>query len=327
VITGGAGAGKTTLAAHWAHQVAHRFPDGQLYADLHGFAAVGPADPAGVVRELLDALQGPAARIPASPAAQGGLYRSLLAARRALVLLDNAADVSQLRPLLPASPGCVVVITSRNRLTGLAAAEGVRLLSLDPLADDEARDLLASRLGRHRLAGEPRATADLIQLCAGLPLALAIIVGRLTASPGLPIAAVVREMSDARFGLDALETGDAATSARSVFSWSYRKLSGPAKRVFRLIGSHRGAEITLSDAARLAGIPERHARRLLNELTHTYLAAEQPPGRFTVHPLMRAFAAEQAQSASPRGLPRPGPVPAAPPVSVSCLLSQAGRTA
>jgi DNA-binding SARP family transcriptional activator/AraC-like DNA-binding protein len=297
VIAGGAGVGKTALATHWAHQMADRFPDGQLYADLHGFGDDDSVRPADAVRGFLDALHVPAARISASPAERVGLYRSLLASRRMLLLLDNAADAGQVRPLLPAGPGCAVVITSRSRLTGLAVTEGAHLVSLDTLTEAEGRELLASRLEARRLADEAHASADLIRLCAGLPLALAIAAGRIASDPGLRIATVARELGDARSPLRALDTSDAATSARSVFSWSFRKLSAPAADVFRLIGEDRGQDITLSAIAARAGIPESRASRLLTELTEASLATEHTPDRFTVHPLMRAYAAEAAEQA------------------------------
>jgi predicted ATPase len=179
-ISGTAGVGKTALAVHWGHQVAHLFPDGQLYVNLRGF---GPADApvmtlAEAVRLLLDNLVVTPGQVPAGLDAQVALYRSLLAGRRMLIFLDNARDPQQVRPLLPGEPGCLVLVTSRNQLTGLAVADGAHLLSLDVLTGAEARDLLARRLGSGRVAAEPAAAAELIRLCAGLPLALAIAAAR-----------------------------------------------------------------------------------------------------------------------------------------------------
>jgi NB-ARC domain len=296
VIGGSAGAGKTALAVHWAHQVADRFADGQLYVDLCGFGPGSPVSPAEALRGFLAALGVAAARIPQGGAAQAGLYRSLLASRRMLILLDNAADAGQARPLLPASPGCLVVITSRGRLTGLATAEAAHFTTLGTLSEAEGRELLAHRLSPQRLASEPKAASGLVRLCAGLPLALAIAAGRIAADPGLRIATVARQLEDPGTRLDALETQDPATSARPVFSRSYRTLSNPAAHLFRLIGLHGSTDITPPAAASLAGIQESHAGRLLHELTHTHLAAEQADGRFTIHPLLCAYAAEQARA-------------------------------
>jgi hypothetical protein len=241
-----------------------------------------------------------------------------------LVLLDNAMDASQVRPLLPTSPGSLVVITSRNRLTGLAAAEGARLLTLDPLTAPEARELLTHRLGRQRMTSEAAAVGDLIRMCAGLPLALAAAAARITSSPGLPVASVARELTDTGSPLDALDTGDAATSARSVFSWSCQKLSAPAAYLFQQIGAYGGQDITLPGAASLALIPGDHARRLLAELTQAHLASEHAPGRFSIHPLVRAYAAEQAHIAPARAISRPEPARAAPRPAGSPMLAPAG---
>jgi NB-ARC domain len=179
--------------------VAERFPDGQLYVNLNGFAPSGdPVEPAAAIRGFLDALGVPAQRLPAEPQAQAqaGLYRSLTAGRRMLILLDNARDEDQVRPLLPASPTCVVVVTSRTQLGGLAAAEQARLVSLDVLTSHEALDLLAARLGDQRIAVEPTAAAELVNLCARLPLGLAVIVARANAHPSVPLARLAEELRD-----------------------------------------------------------------------------------------------------------------------------------
>ena len=297
LISGMAGVGKTALAVHWAHQVAERFPDGQLYVNLHGYDPSGaPLRPAEAIRGFLDALGVPAARIPAGTQAQAGLYRSLLAGQRMLILLDNARDAAQVRPLLPGSAGCLVLVTSRSQLTGLAAADGARLLTLDVLADAEARALLSRRLGSERVAAEPDAAAELVMLCARLPLALNIAAARAAARPDHPLAAVAAGLARRTGRLDALDTGEPASSARTVFSWSYRNLSQPAARMFRLLGLHPGPDITAAAAASLAGIPAGQARRCLDELTATHLVAEQVPGRFSFHDLLRAYAREQAGS-------------------------------
>lgn len=296
LIGGTPGVGKTALAVHWAHQVAEQFPDGQLYIDLRGFDPSGtPVKPADAVRRFLDALEVPAERIPANTDAQQDLYRSLLAGKRLLIVLDNANDVAQVRPLLPGCPGSLVVVTSRCQLAGLAAAEGAHSLSLDVLSEQEARELLALRLGAQRLAGEPEAVGELTELCARLPLALAIVAARAAAHSSFPLAALVAELRDVSDRLDALDAGEAATSVRAVFSWSYRKLTGPAARMFRLLGVHPGPDITVPAAASLAGVPPEQARRALAELTRSHLLTEHVPGRFTFHDLLRAYAVEQAR--------------------------------
>ncbi|MGC1753415.1 MAG: helix-turn-helix domain-containing protein, partial [Trebonia sp.] len=243
-IGGTAGVGKTALALNWAHRVAPNFPDGQLYANLRGFDPAGsPAEPADVLRGFLDAFQVHPERFPATTEGLAALYRSLLADRTMLVLLDNAADVAQVRPLLPASPRCLVIVTSRRELSALAAAEGARLLSLDVLPEREAIELLAARLGTDRADAEPDAITQLATLCARLPLALSVIVARAAAAPNLPLAALVTELTELQGRLDALDVGDPAANVRTVFSLSYRHLPEAAARMFRLLGLHPGPDI------------------------------------------------------------------------------------
>jgi DNA-binding SARP family transcriptional activator len=231
VISGPQGVGKTALALHWAHGAARHFPDGQLYVNLMGFSPSDPMTPDQAIRGFLQAAGVAASEIPDSAAAQAALYRTVLAGRRMLVVLDNAADAGQVRPLLPGTPSCVVLITSRSQLAGLAAAEGARLLSLNVLAETDARDLLARRLGEKRVAVEPRAAAELARLCAGLPLALTIAAARAAASPNLRLSDVAAELRREPGRLDALELG-APGSVREVFSWSRRHLSDPAEQMF-----------------------------------------------------------------------------------------------
>jgi DNA-binding SARP family transcriptional activator/tetratricopeptide (TPR) repeat protein len=296
-IGGTAGVGKTTLAVHFAHQVADMFPDGQLYADLRGFSPSGGPDPAArVVRRFLDALGVAPQAVPADADAQVPLYRSVLAGKRMLVVLDNARDAAQVRPLLPGSAGCLVMITSRSQLAGLAAVEGAQLLPLGLLTEQEARELLAGRLGAGRVEAEPEAVNELIRLCARLPLALAITAARTAARPERPLAALAEELHAADGPLDALDAGDPAASVRSVFSWSYRQLSPAAAQLFRLLGIHPGPDISVSAAASLAGIETAHARRLLAELTRAHLIAGAAHGRYAFHDLLRAYAAEQAHA-------------------------------
>ena len=294
-IGGTAGVGKTALALNWAHRVAPDFPDGQLYANLRGFDPAGnPAEPADVLRGFLDALQVHPERFPATTEGLAALYRSLLADRTMLVLLDNAADVAQVRPLLPASPRCLVIVTSRRELSALAAAEGARLLSLDVLPEREAIELLAARLGTDRADAEPDAITQLATLCARLPLALSVIVARAAAAPNLPLSALVTELTELQGRLDALDAGDPAANVRTVFSLSYRHLPEAAAQMFRLLGLHPGPDISAPAAASLAGLPLAGARAALRDLARASLIIESVPGRYGFHDLLRAYAAEQA---------------------------------
>ena len=298
VIHGTAGIGKTTLALHFAHQAAGQFPDGQLYVNLRGFDPAGsPVTPEEALRLLLDALSVPAARVPAGLDAQAGLYRSLLAGQRMLVLLDNARDAEQVRPLLPASPGCLVIVTSRSQLTSLVAVEGAFPQTLDVLADGEAQELLTRRLGPERVAADPGAADELIRLCARLPLALSIAAARTASQPGLSLAGLAGELRDAPGRLDALDAGQAAASVRAVLSWSYQQLDPAAARLFRLLGLHAGPDVSAAAAASMAGVALPGARRGLGELTRAHLLTEHAPGRFSSHDLLRAYAAELAHAA------------------------------
>ena len=299
-IGGMAGIGKTTLAVYWAHQAAERFPDGQLYADLHGFdPAVPPSAPGQAVRGFLRALGVPAARIPAEIEEQASLYRSLLAGKRVLVVLDNARDETQARPLLPGDPSCLALVTSRDPLAGLIASHGARSLILDVLTTDDARELLARRLGAERLAAEPAATSELIGHCAGLPLALAITAARATATPRLPLASLASHMSAAADRLDVLDLADATMSVRHVFASSCNALTAEAARMFRLLGTAPGPDISTAAAASLAACSHEAARTMLRDLTRAELLAEHAPGRFRCHDLLRAYAASMAREHDP----------------------------
>jgi tetratricopeptide (TPR) repeat protein/transcriptional regulator with XRE-family HTH domain len=294
-VTGTAGVGKTALAVHWAHQVRHRFPDGQLHVNLHGFDPSGAVtDPADVMRRFLDALDVPSTRVPADFDAQAALYRTLMADRRMLILLDNARDAAQVRPMLPGAPGCLVVVTSRHHLSSLVAADGAHPVPLGLLAPDEARQLLARRVGDDRIAGDPAAVDEIITQCAQLPLALVVAGARAATHPDFPLRRLATELRDVRDRLDALAGDDPATDVRAVFSWSYRTLSAPAARLFRLLGVHPGPDIGAGAAASLAGVPPAEARRLLAELTRAHLIVEHAPGRYVFHDLLRTYAAELA---------------------------------
>ena len=295
-IDGTAGIGKTALAIHWAHEVADRFPDGQLYVNLRGFHLAGPPmDPAEALRGFLDALGVAPERVPATRDTQAALYRSLLAGRRVLVVLDNARDPDQVRPLLPGSPGCVAVVTSRSGLASLVAQEGACPVTLDALSHGEAVALLTRRLGCERVTAELDAVRELVDRCARLPLALAIVAARAAGDERFPLRALAAELRDSRDRLDALDAGDPGTNVRTVFSWSYQHLSAPAARMFRLLGVHPGPDIALPAAESLAGEPR--LRPVLRELTRAHLLTEHRPGRFAFHDLLRAYAADQTEDA------------------------------
>jgi transcriptional regulator with XRE-family HTH domain len=296
-VVGAPGVGKTTLAVHWAHLVAHRFPDGQLYVDLRGFDADGgPITPDDAIRGLLVALGHPTAAARATPAARAGLYRSLLANRSMLIVLDDARDAEQVRPLLPGNPSCLVVVTGRTQLTGLVAADGAYPLHLDALSQAEALELLSHRLDQERMTREPRAAGELAALCAGLPLALATVAARAAANPALPLEALAAELRVPTRRLDAMDTGDPATSLRTLYACSYRQLAGPAARMFRLLSVHPGPDITSPAAASLAAIPADRAHTVLRELARCHLVSEHVPGRFAFHNLLRAYATERARA-------------------------------
>jgi DNA-binding SARP family transcriptional activator/tetratricopeptide (TPR) repeat protein len=295
-LSGTAGVGKTALAVHWAHRIADRFPDGQLYVNLRGFDPAGSAvSAAEAIRGFLDALGVAPQLIPASLDAQAALYRSRLAGRRMLVLLDNARDAEQVRPLLPGSPGCLVVVTSRNQLSSLVAADGAHPIAVDLLTAAEAEELLRRRLGPNRIAAEPGAVAELVTRCARLPIALAVVAARAAARPSFPLRVLAEELRLAQHGLDPLDGGDPVADVRSVFSWSYHALSTGAAHLFRLLGLHPGPDVATPAAASLAGAAIGPVRPLLAELSRVNLITEHLPDRYTQHDLLRSYAIELAQ--------------------------------
>ncbi|WP_069772269.1 BTAD domain-containing putative transcriptional regulator [Streptomyces sp. LUP30] len=292
-IGGMAGVGKTSLAVHWAHRVADRFPDGRLYVNLRGFDPSGAVmEPGEAVRGFLEALGVPPDRVPHGVDAQSALYRSVLAGRKVLVVLDNARDADQVEPLLPASSGCLAIVTSRDELSGLVAAHGAHSLTLHPFDAGQARDFLVRRLGDARVAAEPEAADEISRLCAGLPLALACVAARAAVHPRFSLSAVAAELREAHGSLDAFARGDATVDVGTVFSWSSRAVSAEAARLFRLLALHPGPDFTLPAAAALAGLTVRRTRPLLAELTALHLVAEPTPARYAFHDLLRAHARE-----------------------------------
>jgi len=295
-VSGTAGVGKTALAVHWAHRMADEFPDGQLYVNLRGFDPTSRAmTPTEAMRGFLDALGVPPDRIPADLDGQVGRYRSLLAGKRMLVVLDNARDSDQVRPLLPGTSTAVVLITSRNQLTGLVALLGAYPLTLDLLSAVDARELLARRIGADWVTADPAATGTIIAACARLPLALAITAAR-ARQRGVAPTAVAAELGDDRHRLDLLDAGDRSTQIRAVLSWSYTTLTPAEARAFRLLGLHPGADLSVAAVASLTGRPPVEARQLLTSLAHANLLTEHSPGRYTLHDLLRIYAAELART-------------------------------
>ncbi|MEU6857288.1 BTAD domain-containing putative transcriptional regulator [Glycomyces sp. NPDC046736] len=299
-ITGTGGVGKTTLAVHWGHGVADRFPDGQLFVNLRGFEVEGAAlAPEEAVRVLLGALGVPHQRIPADPQARFALYRSIMSGKRALVILDNAADAAHARPLVPGGTGNVTLVTSRNPLFGLIAVQGAQAFSVPELTVEEARSLLAARIGRERIAAEPEATVRIIDRCARLPLALAIMGAMAVVHPQFSLGTIADELKFEEGRLDAFCGDDAATDLRAVFHTSYRGLDPVAARLFRFLGLHPGPEITAPAAASLLAVPVERARRALFDLLREHLLSEVEPGRFGFHDLLRAYSVELSRSDAP----------------------------
>jgi tetratricopeptide (TPR) repeat protein len=293
-IVGMAGVGKTALAVHWGHGVRDQFPDGQLYVNLRGSAHGEPTPPIKALSQFMRSLGLPAEEIPAEEESAAARYRSLLADRRVLVVLDNAADAAQVRPLLPASPGCLVLVTSRSRLAGLVARDGARLLALDVLDAGEAYDLLARVLGTERVAGESAAAAELTQACSYLPLALRLAAATLTYQPRRPIADHAASLR--RDSLATLDVDDHQSGIRSVFDLSYRALPPDVQRLFRLSGLVPGPDLTPAAAAALGDTTEDHAGQLLERLAAAHLLTPHVPDRYSCHDLLRQYAADLANS-------------------------------
>ncbi|SHI49810.1 AfsR/SARP family transcriptional regulator [Streptomyces sp. 3214.6] len=288
VVGGMAGVGKSALALHWAHRAADRFPDGLLYVALRGFDPAGPpVESAEALRGLLASLGAPTSRMPDGVDALTGMYRTLLAGRRVLVVLDDAVGTEPLRPLLPVAPGCLALVTSRHALPGLVAS-GARPLRLAPPSAEDARALLAGWIGAERVAAEPRAVDEIVARCGRLPLALADVAARAVGRPDLPLAAPAAELREAHGGLDAL------SALRPAFLSSHRRLPDDTARLFRQLPRHPGPDLTPATAAALTGLPVRRTRLLLARLAESHLLAEPTPGRYTLHDLLRALAAELA---------------------------------
>jgi DNA-binding SARP family transcriptional activator/tetratricopeptide (TPR) repeat protein len=295
-LDGAAGVGKTALAVHIGHQVAGHFPDGQLFLDLRGFHPHLPPMPASeALGQLLWSLGVDQRAVPSDLDKRVALYRSLVARKRLLLVLDNAATAEQVRPLLPGRPTCVVIVTSRDRLGGLVARDGARRLTLDVLRQDEARTLLVRTIGAERVAAEPEAAAELARLCGYLPLALRIAADRVAVRPRLLLRDLVDRLGVEYDRLNVLATdGDETTAVRAVFSWSYQALSPGVARLFRLLGLHTGPDISVHAAAALADLAPAAVHGHLDALTSVHLLEDSGRGRYRLHDLLRVYAAEHA---------------------------------
>ncbi|HEY0804948.1 MAG TPA: tetratricopeptide repeat protein, partial [Pseudonocardiaceae bacterium] len=294
-VRGAGGIGKTALALHWAYQHLHRFPDGQLYVNLRGFDPSGHAVAASdAVRGFLIGLGVDPATLPVELDDQAARYRSLVAGKRMLIVLDNARDLDQVIPLLPGSPSCTVLVTSRRHLAGLAALYDAHLLDLDVLPEPDAHDLLARLLGPERLVAEPASVADLLAVCAGLPLAVRIVAARAEHHPTFPLAVLADELRGVSARLDGLDAGDLLVNLCAVLSWSVRTLSPQAASLFGVLGSAPGPDISLPAAAALTALPERQVRAVLRELEHVSLVQQHMPGRYRMHDLIRLYATDTA---------------------------------
>ncbi len=289
-IGGTAGVGKTALAVALAHQVANQFPDGQLYVNLRGFDPDEPLPATEALASFLRALGVPGKDVPEDTDERARRYRSLVAGRRILVLLDNARDADQVRPLLPGTAGCAAIVTSRDALAGLVARDGARRLELDLLPLADAVKLLEALIGK-RVADEPGAAAALASRCSRLPLALRVAAELAATRPTDTLSGLVAELQDLRGRLAALDVGrDQRTDVRAVLSWSYQQLSPPVARAFRLIGMHPGADLDAHAVAALLDGPVADSRYAITQLCRAHLLQPSVPGRYGMHDLLRGFA-------------------------------------
>jgi DNA-binding SARP family transcriptional activator len=297
VVTGMAGVGKTALAVHWARRVADQFPDGQLFVSLHGYARILSVQPIAALRQMLHGLGVPPAEVPHDLAEAAALYRSLMAGRRMLVVLDNAASAGQVRPLLPGEPRCAVVVTSRGRLDGLVARDSAELRSLGGLASAEADALVASIVGAPRAAAEPRALAELTRACANLPLALRIAAAHVSTQHD-GISGYLARLRERRLACLAVAHDEQAALSMS-FDLSYAKLPAPARRLFRLLGLAEGEDIGLESAAVLAGVPPAEAAELLDAIADGSLVERLSDQHYRLNRLVRMYAEDRSRAEDP----------------------------
>ncbi len=300
VLHGAGGSGKTALAVRFGMEVADRFPDGRFYVDLRGFAPGGELPSTGAAAgALLRAVGAQADRIPAHDGARVAYLRTLLTGKRALIVLDNARDAEQVRPLLPGTDGCLTIVTSRRRLRELAVSEGALRLPVDVLAESEAVALLGEIIGHRRIAAEPAAAIELVRHCGSIPLPLRIVAERAALRSRRDLAELVAELTEAQRRLDVLSAGEDSTSLRAVFSWSYAALAPENARMFRLLGGFPGPDISVPMAAAMAGCADRDAERAIRALQEAHLLEERTAGYYRLHDLLRAYAQERFELDEP----------------------------
>ncbi|MEV0397184.1 BTAD domain-containing putative transcriptional regulator [Polymorphospora rubra] len=298
-ITGMAGVGKTALAVHWAHRVRRQFPDGQLYVNLRGYSTASPVRESEALAGFLHALGVPAEQVPVDPGQAAALFRTMLDGRRMLLVLDNVATADQVRALLPGTPGCLVLVTSRDRLSGLVAVDGARRIDLDVLTEDEASTLLNRIIPTERVAAGSTEIAELAEVCARLPLALRIAAANLIDHPGEPISAHTARLTAENRLAGLRVDGDDQAAVRAAFDLSYAALPDSARRLFRLLGPAPGADISVSAAGALAGVDEPSAAHELDRLAAAHLVQQPTTGRYTFHDLLRIYAVERATVEDP----------------------------
>jgi len=291
--------GKTALAVHWGWLVRQQFPDGQLYVNLRGYATTAPLRPLDALDAFLHALGVSPDQVPSDVDGAAAMYRRLLAGRRVLVVLDNAVDAEQVRPLLAGGPGSLTLVTSRDALTELVVRDGAQRLDLDVLPPDEAVALLTRILGAQRVAAEPDAVAELARLCARLPLALRIAAAHLTEHPRRGIAGYADALRTGNRLAALAVAGDEQAAVRAVFDLSYDALPAGAQRLFRLLGLVPGPDVTPAAAAALAGTTRRQAHRMLTRLAAAHMTQQHPGHRYASHDLLRLYAAERARASDP----------------------------
>ena len=298
LIAGTAGVGKTSLAVGFAHRVRDEFPDGQLFVNLRGYDPEAPLLPSAALERFLHALGVPPTSIPGDLEERAELYRTLSADRRILVVLDNAVTAGQVRPLLPGGAGCLVLVTTRGRLSGLTAREGAHRMTLGLLGRAEAVALFQAATGAYREPDPPEQVAELVDLCARLPLALRIVAERAAVRPLMPLRELIADLRSESSLWSALSVEDSADAdaVRSVFAWSYRALPPPAAKAFRRLGLHPGPEFSSGVAAALVGDDERRARGLVDLLVGAHLLEQVGADRYQFHDLLRAYALSQVAS-------------------------------
>lgn len=299
-VSGTAGVGKTALVTHWAHRVSDRFPDGQVYVNLRGYGPDPPVSSAEALAGLLRSLGVASSDIPHELDARAARFRSLTAGRRMLIVLDNARSAEQVRPLLPATSSCLVVVTSRDTLPGLVSRDGARRVNLDLLPEAQALALLRMLVGA-RVNEEPQAAQSLVELSARLPLALRIAAELAVSNPDVPLSDLVADLRDVQTRLDLLDAGDDPyTAVRSVFSWSYRSLDPAEARALRLLGLHPGREFDPASVAVLVDTTPWRARRLVDSLVRAHLIERTQGRRYQMHDLLRVYAADLASQEEPQ---------------------------